>query len=89
MKNVAVTFGEARGITSKTPSADQFDVPQPNLLTEWASTDDKGSFYRLAGADAVRSQYLNERPDQPASECRNTITPNEAITIVQSLTWLK
>lgn len=89
LNNVAVIFGEVSAGESKTPSADQLDMPQPNLRTEWASTDSEGPFYSLAGADSVRSQYLNERPGAPASECQNTITPNEAIAIVQSLAWLE
>ncbi len=88
-KEVAVVFGEVPSTASKAPSADQLDVPQPNLRTDWVSTDDTGPFYSVAGADSVRAAYLNERPNKPASQCRNTITPNEATEIVQSLTWLK
>lgn len=89
LKNTAVLFGKVPATASKTPSAAQLNLPQPNLRTEWASTDDQGPFYSVVGADYVRREFLNERPGKPASQCRNTITPNEAIKIMQSLTWLK
>jgi hypothetical protein len=86
----ALQFGETGG-ESKTPSAEQLDSPQPDIYTDWGSKDGgtSGPFYRLTGADGVRRAYLNERDGQPATQCQNTITPNEAIKIAQSLTWLE
>jgi hypothetical protein len=86
----ALQFGEGREST-KTPSAEQLDSPQPNIYTDWGSKDGgtSGPFYRLAGADGVRGAYLGERDGQPATQCQNTITPNEAVKITQSLTWLE
>ncbi|MBW4444470.1 MAG: hypothetical protein KME10_25270 [Plectolyngbya sp. WJT66-NPBG17] len=77
----ALLFGQQNG-EFKTPSAQQLNSPQPNLLTDWAGV---GPFYRISGADFVRQSY-----DKGASsQCRNTITPNQALQIVRSLTWLK
>lgn len=77
----SLLFGQQNG-AFKTPSAQQLNSDQPNLLTDWAG---EGPFYRIAGADTVRQLY-----DKGAStQCRNTIAPAQAIQFVQSLTWLK
>lgn len=87
----ALQFGETGDRSAKMPSAEQLDSPQLDLLTDWSSKDSGKSapFYHLIGADGVRAEYLNERDGKPATQCRNTITPNEAIKIAQSFTWLK
>jgi hypothetical protein len=80
--DVSLLFGQQNG-KFKTPTRQQLATPQPNLLLDWGGT---GPFYRIAGADFVRRAYYQGKP---ASECRNTISPNEATKIVRSLTWLK
>lgn len=35
LRNVAVLFGKVPVTASKAPSADQLDLPQPNLRTDW------------------------------------------------------
>lgn len=87
---VALNFGKSDS-SAKTPSAAQLNSPQSGLLTDWGSENGRelAPFYRLIGADLVRAAYLNERAGTPATQCRNTITPNEAIKIMQVLTWLK
>ncbi|MBW4528731.1 MAG: hypothetical protein KME18_26800 [Phormidium tanganyikae FI6-MK23] len=76
---VAVEFGKPDG-SAKVPSAAQLNSPQPGLRSDWGSEDrlKSGPFYHVIG-----------HPLKPAPECGNTITPNEVIKIVQSLTWLK
>jgi hypothetical protein len=82
----ALQFGETGSNTSKTPSAEQLDSPQPNMYTDWStkSKDPSGPppFYSLAGGDASED-------NKSETQCLNTITPNEAIKIVQSMTWLE
>lgn len=77
--DVAVSFGNPNK-SAKVPSAEQFDSPQPDLHSEWGSEDGgvSGPFYSVRGSHW-----------KPAPECLNTITPNEVIKIMQSLTWLK
>lgn len=77
----SLLFGQQNG-EFKTPSTQQLDSPQPNLLTDWAGV---GPFYRISGADVVRQSYYRG----VSGQCRNTITPNQAIQIVRSLTRLK
>lgn len=77
----SLLFGQQNG-EFKTPSAQQLDAPQPELLTDWAGV---GPFYRISGADIVRQSYYKGA----STQCQNTITPNQAIQIVRSLTWLK
>jgi hypothetical protein len=83
--------GERPDSLGKTPSAEQLDSPQAAISTDWQSKDGgtSGPFYRLAGADGLRTAYLGERDGQPATQCQNTITPNAAIKITQSLNWLE
>jgi hypothetical protein len=83
--------GERPDSLGKTPSAEQIDSPQAAISTDWQSKDGgtSGPFYRLAGADGIRTAYLGERDGQPATQCQNTITPNAAIKITQSLNWLE
>jgi hypothetical protein len=83
--------GERPDTLGKTPSAEQLDSPQAAISTDWQSKDGgmSGPLYRLVGADGVRTAYLGERDGQPAAQCQNTITPNAAIKIVQSLTWVE
>lgn len=77
--DVAALFGKSDN-SAKVPSAAQLNSPQPGLMTDWGSEDGgkSGPFYRVIG-----------HPVEPAPECQNTITPNEVIKIMQSLTWLK
>ncbi len=77
--DVGVLFGELDG-SAKVPSAAQLNSPQSNLQTDWKSDASGKSdmLYRVVG-----------HPVKPAPECKNTITPNEVIKIVQSLTWLE
>jgi hypothetical protein len=82
---VTLLFG-APNAALKQPSTPQLAAPQPNLLSDWGGT---GPFYRIAGADLVRPTYYGEREGKSVAQCRNTITPNEAMTIMQSLSWLK
>ncbi|MBD1845948.1 hypothetical protein H6F89_21550 [Cyanobacteria bacterium FACHB-63] len=77
----SLLFGQQNG-EFKTPSAQQLDSPQPNLLTDWAGIS---PFYRISGADIVRQSYYNKT----STQCRNTITPNQALQIVRSFTWLR
>ncbi|HTL87802.1 MAG TPA: hypothetical protein VL134_00265, partial [Leptolyngbya sp.] len=77
----SLVFGQQNG-EFKTPSPQQLNSAQPNLLTDWAGV---GPFYRISGADLVRQAYYKGQ----TAQCRNTITPNQAIQIVRSLTWLK
>ncbi|WNZ45787.1 hypothetical protein Q2T42_28765 [Leptolyngbya boryana CZ1] len=76
----SLLFGQENG-EFKTPSAEQLDSPQPNLLTDWAGV---GPFYRISGGDTARDAYY--KGGSPL--CQNTITPNQAIEIMQSITWL-
>lgn len=69
----------------KLPSPQQLVVPQQNLFMDWGGT---GPFYRLIGADFIRTTYYGERVNQPVSQCRRDITPETAAKIVRSLTWL-
>ena len=82
---VALLFGAANG-AFKQPSAQQLAIAQPGLLSDWGGT---GPFYRIMGADLVRSAYYGEREGKSVAQCRNPITPNEAIAIMKSLSWLK
>lgn len=77
--DVAVSFGNPNK-SAQVPSATQLNLPQPDLHSEWGSEDggNSGPFYRVIGSHW-----------KPAPECENTITPNEVIKIMQSLTWLK
>ncbi|MBW4445203.1 MAG: hypothetical protein KME10_29310 [Plectolyngbya sp. WJT66-NPBG17] len=77
----SLLFGQQNG-EFKTPSSQQLNSPQPNLLTDWAGV---GPFYRISGAEVVQKSYYKSA----STQCRNTITPNEATKIVRSLSWLK
>jgi len=77
----SMLFGSQNG-EFKTPSAQQLNSPQPNLISDWAGVS---PFYHIVGADFVRQTYYKGNPNY----CHNTITPNQAIQIVQSLSWLK
>jgi hypothetical protein len=78
--NVALMFGAPNSNSNKVPSAAQLNSPQPGLQSDWTSEagGNSGPLYRVIGHDL-----------KPAPECGNTITPNELIKIMQSLTWLK
>jgi hypothetical protein len=82
---VSLLFGKDSGVF-KTPSKQQLASPQPGLLSDWGGN---GPFYRIGGADHTRRVYYSERPEKTVSQCRNTITPNEGIQVMRSLTWLK
>lgn len=78
--NVAVSFGDPNSNSAKVPSAAQLNSPQPSLQSDWKKENSGKSdqLYRVIGHRL-----------KPAPECKNTITPNEVIKIMQSLTWLK
>ena len=82
---VSLQFGEQNG-DLKSPTKQQLASPQKNLFMDWSGT---GPFYHLVGADFVRGEYYGEQNNKPVSQCRNNITPNEAIRTIRSLTWLK
>ncbi|WP_206756096.1 hypothetical protein [Phormidium sp. FACHB-592] len=77
----SMLFGSQNG-EFKTPSAQQLNSPQRNLISDWAGAS---PFYHIVGADFVRQTYYKGNPNY----CLNTITPNQAIQIVQSLSWLQ
>ncbi|MDJ0557233.1 MAG: hypothetical protein QNJ68_22865 [Microcoleaceae cyanobacterium MO_207.B10] len=81
---VYLKFGEFLGEV-KSPSEQQLNSPQNNLFMNWGGD---AAFYRLIGADFIRSVYYGERKSNPVSECQNDITPAEAVKIIQSLDWL-
>lgn len=83
---VFLQFGQNTDQQPQSPTQQQLASPQKNLFMDWGGD---GPFYRLIGADFVRSTYYGERPGKPVSQCRNTITPQAAAKIVRSLTWLK
>jgi len=81
---VYLQFGEFLGET-KNPSEQQLNSSQNNLLMSWGG---ESPFYRLIGADFIRSSYSRGRESNLVSQCENNITPAEATKIVQSLEWL-
>ncbi|MBD1842634.1 hypothetical protein H6F89_04255 [Cyanobacteria bacterium FACHB-63] len=78
-RNASLYFGKSE-LSSKTASTAQLKSPQPALISDWGSEDGgkSGPFYHVIG-------HLLK----PAPECGNTITPNEVIKIMQSLTFLE
>jgi hypothetical protein len=80
---VSLRFGQQNGAL-KAPSKQQLASPQKNLLMDWGGT---GAFYRLAGFEFI--QEHRQRNAQSATQCQSSPTPNEAIKVMRSLTWLK
>lgn len=82
----SIQFGQHSNKAPRRPTQQQLALPQQNLFMDWGGA---GPFYRLIGADFVRSTYYGERWNRPVTQCRKDITPKEAEKIVRSLTWLK
>ena len=83
--NVAVQFGRFISARPQQPSAAQIAAPQAGLFTDWAGG---GPFYRVIGADWVRSSYYGEKPGKPAAACRTEVTPALVADVERSLQWL-
>lgn len=70
----------------------QYEMPEMRrnsseslLYMDWAG---RGPFYRLIGAGLVRKAYYGERQNQRVSECRNEISSEEAVKIIESFSSL-
>jgi hypothetical protein len=82
---VTVQFGQFTSARPQKPSSEQIASPQHGLFTEWAGG---GPFYRVIGADWVRTTYYGEKRGKPAQLCRGEVTPALVAQIVKSLHWL-
>jgi hypothetical protein len=59
--------------------------PDADLYMEWVGN---GPFYRFTGAGLVRQTYYGERLSQPVAQCRNNISPQEAVKVIRSFSFL-
>jgi hypothetical protein len=82
---LTVQFGEFTSARPQKPSSEQIASRQHGLFTDWAGG---GPFYRVIGADWVRSTYYGEKPGKPARVCRGAVSPALVAQVVKGLRWL-
>jgi hypothetical protein len=84
-----LSFGSNINLPRKAPTSVQLQAPHAILLTDWFPLPGRGPFYSLISGNGYTYDDSGNPPFKPTPGCVTSITPQEAIQIVQSLEWLR